>query len=88
MALESHEIKVLKYRGAPGYSALLADAEAAVPLIELVESTFRNRLRANEEGGMSREQGPRDAWMRPGAIAAGRRQRGFEHLNLVKEAKA
>jgi hypothetical protein len=37
---------------------------------------------------MSREQGPRYTGMRPATIAAGRRQRGFEHLNLVKEAKA
>ena len=37
---------------------------------------------------MSRKQGPRFAGMRPAAIAAGRRQRGFEHLNLAKEAKA
>ena len=37
---------------------------------------------------MSRKQGPRAAGMRPAAIAAGRRQRGFEHLNVVKEAKA
>ena len=35
---------------------------------------------------MSRKQGPRAAGMRPAAIAAGRRQCGFENLNLVKEA--
>jgi len=37
---------------------------------------------------MSGEQGPRYTGMRLATIAPGRRQRGFEHLNLVKEAKA
>jgi hypothetical protein len=54
----------------------------------LVESSLRNRLRANEEGDMSRKQGLRFAGMRPAAIAPGRRQCGFEQLNLIKEAEA
>jgi len=37
---------------------------------------------------MNRKQGPRFAGMRPAAIAAGRRQRGREHLTLIKEAAA
>jgi len=37
---------------------------------------------------MSRKQGPRFAGMRPAAIAAGRRQRGYESFALVKEAEA
>jgi hypothetical protein len=38
------------------------------------------------EGGMSREQGPREAGMRPPAIAAARRQGDANFLILVKEA--
>ena len=37
---------------------------------------------------MSRKQGPREAGMRPAAIAAGRRQRGCKTLAMVKEAEA
>ena len=35
---------------------------------------------------MSREQGPREAGMRPPAIAAGRRQSGVSTRNCRKEA--
>ena len=35
---------------------------------------------------MSREQGPRNAGMRPTAIGAGRRQRGVHISKCVKEA--
>ena len=37
---------------------------------------------------MSREQGPREAGMRPTAIAAGRRQRECENLMQMLEAAA
>ena len=35
---------------------------------------------------MSRKQGPREAGMRPTAIAFGRRQCGYNPLTLVEEA--
>ncbi len=57
-------------------------------LLGLPRLASRLRRKPAVAGGMSREQGPRKAGMRPPAIAAGRRQRGVVVRHYGKEAAA